>query len=238
MQNLLDSHDTDRFASSIVNPDLPYDGGNRIQDNGPKYNNRKPTAVEWQRMRQAVAVQMTWVGAPMIYYGDEAGMWSPDDPSNRQPMIWKDLGPYDDPQVKFDQTQFNAYQRLIAIRRYFDAPLATGMYRPVLLEDAASVFAFSRQMGDQNVIVAVNRSDKPQVVSIPVTSFADGAKLINLMDPSSARVIPVDDKSNEESDVRPELVIQPAAKQLVIKDGKCRVPLAAWGSAVLVEAPK
>ena len=34
---------------------------------------------------------MTYVGAPMIYYGDEAGMWGAGDPDDRMPMIWKDL---------------------------------------------------------------------------------------------------------------------------------------------------
>ena len=73
----------------FVNPDLPFDGGNRLQDNGPNYRKDKPNDGQWTRMKQAVTWQMTFVGAPMIYYGSEAGMWSPDDPSNRQPMIWR-----------------------------------------------------------------------------------------------------------------------------------------------------
>ena len=35
-------------------------------------------------MKQSLVVQMTYVGAPMIYYGDEAGMWGPSDPSDRR----------------------------------------------------------------------------------------------------------------------------------------------------------
>ncbi len=34
---------------------------------------------------------MTYVGAPMIYYGDEAGMWGGHDPDDRMPMVWEDL---------------------------------------------------------------------------------------------------------------------------------------------------
>ena len=34
---------------------------------------------------------MTYVGAPMIYYGDEAGMWGGHDPDDRMPMVWADL---------------------------------------------------------------------------------------------------------------------------------------------------
>src|SRR5205814_5670695 len=40
--NLFDSHDTDRFASMFMNPDLVYDASNRIQDNGAGYNPAKP----------------------------------------------------------------------------------------------------------------------------------------------------------------------------------------------------
>ena len=34
---------------------------------------------------------MTYIGAPMIYYGDEVGMWGANDPCNRKPMFWKEL---------------------------------------------------------------------------------------------------------------------------------------------------
>ena len=34
---------------------------------------------------------MTYRGAPMIYYGDEVGMWGADDPHDRKPMIWDNL---------------------------------------------------------------------------------------------------------------------------------------------------
>ena len=45
---------------------------------------------------------MTYVGAPMIYYGDEVGMWGADDPSCRKPMLWDDLMPYDNPEAVID----------------------------------------------------------------------------------------------------------------------------------------
>jgi cyclomaltodextrinase / maltogenic alpha-amylase / neopullulanase len=37
-------------------------------------------ADEWQIQRLLTLFQMTYVGAPMIYYGTEAGMWGADDP--------------------------------------------------------------------------------------------------------------------------------------------------------------
>ena len=38
-----------------------------------------------------VLLQMTYLGAPMVYYGDEAGMWGGDDPCDRWPMVWEDM---------------------------------------------------------------------------------------------------------------------------------------------------
>ena len=124
-QDLLDSHDVDRAASMFVNPDLPFNGAERIQDHHPTYSPRKPDAAERQRMLQEVAFQMTFVGAPMVYYGDEAGMWGAGDPSDRQPMLWQDLQPYADPDVTFDAGKFDWYQRLIAVHRKLPA-LQTG----------------------------------------------------------------------------------------------------------------
>ena len=39
-------------------------------------------------MREAVAVQMTWVGAPTVYYGDEAGVCGFTDPDSRRTIPW------------------------------------------------------------------------------------------------------------------------------------------------------
>ena len=39
-------------------------------------------------LRQAVVIQMTWPGAPTIYYGDEAGVCGFTDPDNRRTYPW------------------------------------------------------------------------------------------------------------------------------------------------------
>ncbi|MEA2735225.1 MAG: cyclomaltodextrinase / maltogenic alpha-amylase / neopullulanase, partial [Humisphaera sp.] len=155
LQNLFDSHDTDRFASMFVNPDLAYDAQNRIQDNGPTYKRDKPTPEMYRRMLQAVAVQHAMVGAPMTYYGAETGMWSPDDPSNRMPMVWPEMK-FEDPQVKFDPDVFAFYQRAIAMRKQLPS-LRLGFFRGVLSQDDRGVYVFARELGDEVAYVVVNR---------------------------------------------------------------------------------
>lgn len=39
-------------------------------------------------MREAVVMQMTWVGAPTVYYGDEVGLCGFTDPDNRRTYPW------------------------------------------------------------------------------------------------------------------------------------------------------
>ncbi len=220
-QNLLDSHDTDRAGSMIVNPDLGYDMASRIEDGHPTYSPRKPNAAERQRLLQEVAFQMTFVGAPMVYYGDEAGMWGAGDPSDRQPMIWPDLGRYADPEVTFDQNQFDWYQRLIAIRQALPA-LQTGTYHKLVADDATGTFAFARDLGDRHAYVVLNRSDRPATVVVPGVV---GPSLLDWTDAGSVDVATAGD--------RPRATPRADAKPLTITGGSVSVVLPPYGSAVL-----
>lgn len=221
-QNLFDSHDTDRFASMFVNPDLVYDATNRLQDNGPKYKADKPTPEMYQRMRQAVACQMGFVGAPMIYYGDEAGMWSPDDPSNRQPMTWPEMK-FDDPKVGFDREQFQFYQRAIAAREKLK-PLQLGFFHPIAMDDSAGVYAFQRDLGDEHAYVVLNRSAQERTVKVAVAE-KDG-KLVNWLDEKQAAMV-------QSGNDRPKLE---AVKDSAIQDGGISITLKPYESAILGKA--
>jgi glycosidase len=192
-QNLFDSHDTDRFASMFVNPDLPYDGASHLHDDGTRYSREKPTPLHWQRLRQAVAFQMAFCGAPMVYYGSEVGMWSPDDPSNRQPMVWADLGQYDDPELKFDESLFRFYQRAIAVRRTL-TPLRDGMVRMLAADDETGVIAFVRESDAGRVYVVLNRSGQERFVHLPLQAEDRGKCLVNWMDPSQTELLSTGDR--------------------------------------------
>ncbi len=229
-QNLLDSHDTDRVASMFVNPDLPFDGADRIQDNGPHYNPARPNAEQRQRMLQEIAWQMTFVGAPMIYYGDEAGMWSPDDPSDRQPMIWKDLQPYDDPQVRFDQEKFDWYQRLIAVRGKL-AALQTGFYQPVKIDQPNGIFVYSRDLANQHAYVVLNHTDHAQTTSFTVAKGQ--SQFVNWLDANQAAVVAKPDGV----DFRPSVSAAPHAALISAQDGSVSITIGPWGSAVISAAP-
>ena len=168
LMNLLDSHDTERFASITVNPDHFYDHNANPQQN-PNWRVRKPNAIERAKQKLAVALQMTLPGAPMIYYGDEAGMWGGDDPDDRKPMLWKEFDyaaethhPYGKKRpadsVKFDENLFDWYKRLIALRKKKTA-LSLGTIKFIESENPNSVI-FLRENGNEKLLVCANKSGK------------------------------------------------------------------------------
>jgi glycosidase len=182
-QNLFGSHDTDRIGSHIVNRDREHAGNWEAYFNFSKvengqYDPRKPTASELESQKLFAVLQMSYVGAPMLYYGDEVGMWGANDPDCRKPMVWADMV-YEDEATNFDGSPravpdkvgvdgelLAHYRKLIALRNELPA-LRRGSYETVLADDAKQLFGFRRKFGGQEVLVALNNSPEPQKASLP-----------------------------------------------------------------------
>lgn len=166
LQNLLDSHDTDRVGSMLRNPDRPYNERNREQE-GHLYDSSRPGPEQYRRQRLLVLLQMIAEGAPMVYYGDEVGMWGAGDPGNRKPMLWKDLEPYDDPKENFvDAQMLDYYRRAIALRRAHSA-LRRGSFVTLAVDDEQDCWLILREDAHEQVLVALNASDRAAVLSVP-----------------------------------------------------------------------
>ena len=181
-QNLFGSHDTDRIGSHIVNRDQEHSSNwqayfdfSKVQ-NG-KYDPRKPTEEELESQKLFAVFQMTYVGAPMIYYGDEVGMWGANDPDCRKPMVWEDMV-YDDEvtlpdgskKATPDKVEVNTellahYQKLIGLRHALPA-LRTGSFETVLTDDGRQLYGFRRKLGDEEVVVVLNNSAAEQMAEI------------------------------------------------------------------------
>ena len=188
MQNLMDSHDTDRLASMVVNGEgTVYPNADQIEFNNNNdarasktYKIRKPNEREWQIQRLIVLMQMTYVGAPMIYYGSEAGMWGGHDPDDRMPMIWADMtfdaqaiDPRGDERapdaVEFDRELFDFYKSAIALRRSKEA-LNHGEFSVLATDDIQRTIAFTRRTPKETLLVALNRSDQDATVELHVSA--------------------------------------------------------------------
>ncbi|MEM8678402.1 MAG: alpha-amylase family glycosyl hydrolase [Planctomycetota bacterium] len=197
LQNLIDSHDTDRLASMIVNaPAGNYRQADRFDYDvtevvsprqTPDYEVRKPNAEEREIQRLAVLFQMTYVGAPMVYYGSEAGMWGADDPDDRKPMIWPELdyeperhepsgGQARQDTVAFDHELHRFYQDAIRLRQQF-AALRQGKFKAVPVPGADKLLVFQRWWGDEQLLVAINREANPAEVEIDLKSIGYGPEV-------------------------------------------------------------
>ncbi len=128
--NLINSHDTTRV--------LTICGGDK------------------RRLMQMVAFQMSYPGAPMIYYGDEAGLTGKTGESGRKPFPW---GAEDAEILGF-------YRKLTAVRKQL-IPLKLGTFETLVVDDENRLYAFSRQMDGVIVYACFNVSDHPAEISIP-----------------------------------------------------------------------
>jgi glycosidase len=182
MMDVLETHDTERLASMIVNPDRPYDHLGAPRDD-PKYDVRAPREEEWRRLRLVAAFQFAYPGAPHILYGTEVGMWGADDPDDRKPMVWREAR-YDDEAahplgqprkrdpVRFDEELYKYYQTLGKLRSAQPA-LARGSYETVLTDDVHRAFAFSRTLDPDRVVAVFNAGDKELRIEV---AFAENGR--------------------------------------------------------------
>lgn len=174
--NLIDSHDTDRMASMILNPDLNYDRMRSLRDNND-YVLRKPSDEERKVQKLIAAFQMTSIGAPMIYYGTEAGMWGDDDPNDRKPMLWNDIS-FENESThpihgkkrpsdvnKFDENLFSYYRLLINFRKKMPA-LKSGSFNVWKEVTSEDTFGFIRQKDRFKLFIVFNRSKVEQRITI------------------------------------------------------------------------
>ena len=103
---------------------------------------------------EAVIIQMTWPGAPTVYYGDEAGVCGFTDPDNRRTYPW---GHEDKELIDFHKAAIKMHKENEVLR--------TGSYKQ--LYSAHNVIAYGRFTSDDAVIVVVNNGEDEIRVNIP-----------------------------------------------------------------------
>lgn len=131
--------------------------------------------IRYSTIYQAVVMQMTWPGAPTLYYGDEAGVTGWTDPDNRRTYPW---GSEDKGLIEF-------HKKAIAVHRSSEA-LRIGSLHKLYGKDA--VVAFGRSKGQERIVTVVNASDTSRTVNLPVwkTGCAMNAIFENLLKTSPA----------------------------------------------------
>ncbi|MDE7326636.1 MAG: glycoside hydrolase family 13 protein [Lachnospiraceae bacterium] len=106
-------------------------------------------------MREAVVIQMTWIGAPTIYYGDEAGVCGWTDPDNRRTYPWGHE----------DKGLIALHRELIAIHKAYQS-LRTGSLKFVY--GAHGVIGYGRFNEEEQFVILVNNNDYEVNVQVSV----------------------------------------------------------------------
>jgi len=152
--NLLSSHDTPRFLTLV---------------RGDK-----------AALKLATLFQMTFPGAPCVYYGDEVGMEGNHDPDSRRAFSWDE--------ARWDHDLLAFFRRAIALRHQHPA-LRRGRYLRLRADDQHSVYAFARQGEGETLVVVLNNGPAGYDLDVPVQDlFANGAALHNLWEGGRAQV--------------------------------------------------
>ncbi len=144
--NELSNHDHSRFLTRTNHK------VGRVQELG---SDAASDGVSKGVFREAVVIQMTWVGAPTIYYGDEAGVCGFTDPDNRRTYPWGEE----------DQSLISFYKEAICIHK--ENPVLThGSTRFLTLD--YQFLSYGRFSEEDQIIVAVNNGKEEKEVNIPV----------------------------------------------------------------------
>ena len=179
MMNLIDSHDTNRALYVLTEEG----------DNG--------LVQAKQRLELAALFQFTYIGAPTVFYGDEAAINAPSlysgsngpvgDPYTRAPYPWTDRP--GDPSIYGppDQDVIAFYTKLGHIRKQYPA-LSSAIFVTLLTGDtqqssnAPNTYAYARVGTNQTAVVALNNGSSTNTPSIPVGPyFPDGTTLIDVL---------------------------------------------------------
>jgi glycosidase len=119
-----------------------------------------------RRLKLGALLIYTLAGNPINYYGTEAGV-TQEHPTHygghgyfeeaRQPMRWGEAA---------DTDLLNTFQWLTALRRENPA-LRSGSRRTVHLDTARQIYAYVRELGPENWLVAFNLSEEEQTLVLP-----------------------------------------------------------------------
>jgi cyclomaltodextrinase len=152
--NLLSSHDMPRFLTLVQ---------------GDK-----------EALKLATLFQMTFPGAPCVYYGDEIGMEGKHDPDCRRAFPWDE--------ARWDHDLLAFFRRAIGLRHEHPA-LRCGRYHRLHASDQHGVYAFARQGEGEALVVVLNNGPTKYDLDMPVKGlFSDGTVLHDLWEGGQAQV--------------------------------------------------
>lgn len=122
------------------------------------------------KMKLAIIIQMTYLGSPAIYYGDEVGLTGNNDPDNRRTFTWDSSS--------WNPDLLKLYQTMIRVRKQVSA-FSDGSFKTLLIDDANKLYTYGRWDAVGWSIVVLNNDSVGHAASIPAyqLSIPDGTTL-------------------------------------------------------------
>jgi len=111
--------------------------------------NQENNAVK--KLVQLITCFYTFPGAPLLYYGDEAGLEGAEDPKNRGTFPWGNENEY----------LQEKYGELLALRSYFDI-FKSGSWEP--LEDEEELFGYTRCIKNKNDVFGQKKENNQALI--------------------------------------------------------------------------
>lgn len=112
--------------------------------------------VDRRVFMEAVVFQMTWIGAPTLYYGDEVGLCGFTDPDNRRCFPWGEE----------DKNLLAFHRAVIKLRKRYHRLFTYGS--TIRLHDAPGLLCYGRVTDNEVVIVCINNNDRAISFKLPV----------------------------------------------------------------------
>jgi len=188
MMNVASTHDSPRLSTSLYNKTM--DKYKAKPSENPDYKINKPDELTRSEQILLLIHQFTFIGAPQIWNGEEAGMWGADDPDCRKPVIWSDIV-NEDEHAAFDpvkirpvdivrvDTALLSFYRVICKMRIENPVLVYGDLTFSVADDQKMVLAYDRKLSNEEIIVVFNRSFNPQTAKVPVKNDGDFKDLLS-----------------------------------------------------------
>ena len=156
MGNIMDSHDKVRFmayADSAIALDGGVDASEIAWSNPPIVKN----ISSYRKLKLYLCYLLTIPGIPVIDYGDEIGMTGAADPDNRRMMRFDSL------LTQWEKETLVDVRKIINIR---DGNSALRYGDFLTLEADTNNYIYMRSDINQRILVALNKSDKPETIKI------------------------------------------------------------------------
>jgi len=114
-------------------------------------------------LRLALLFQMTYPGAPCVYYGDEIGLKGRHDPLNRQGMPWHQP-------ESWNRALFEYTRCLISLRRDH-AALRRGSYRELYAQ--GGLYAFVRELQGECLLTVLNVNRRSTTFEVSTAALSE-----------------------------------------------------------------